>query len=116
MELSAFLTAHQVMMLKSYAEVNNFILYVSISIFDLCTDATLEPDSCSTGDIRLVDGSIESAGRLEVCVNQNWGTVCSQSWGSSDTQVACRQLGHQALGKLKTLLTVFAKHQHYRTR
>ena len=61
-------------------------------------DITLTPDSCSTGDVRLVDGPVESAGRLEVCINQNWGTVCSRSWGRSDSRVLCRQLGYQDTG------------------
>ena len=57
-----------------------------------------EPVSCQTGDIRLVGGTKDYEGRLEVCINQVWGTVCSRSWGSTDTKVACRQLGHQELG------------------
>ena len=65
---------------------------------------TAEPANCETGDIRLVNGSLESEGRLEVCVNQLWGTVCS-SWSWRLTRVACRQLGHQELGnKLHNLL------------
>ena len=64
------------------------------------TDITVQSSTCQTGSIRLVDGTSESSGRLEVCVNNLWGTVCSQSWGSSDTKVACRQLGHQELGTL----------------
>ena len=59
---------------------------------------SVQSDSCSTGDVRLVDGPVESAGRLEVCVNQNWGTVCSRSWSSSDSKVLCRQLGYQETG------------------
>ena len=60
---------------------------------------TVEPINCETGDIRLVEGSIESEGRLEVCINQLWGTVCSRNWDYRDTRVACKQLGHQELGK-----------------
>ena len=59
-----------------------------------------KPVSCETGDIRLVSGREEYEGRLEVCINQVWGTVCSQYWDSSDTKVVCRQLGYQELGLL----------------
>ena len=61
-------------------------------------DVTTEPVSCVTGDIRLIGGSTGNEGRLEVCINEMWGTVCSQRWGASDTRVACKQLGHQELG------------------
>ena len=63
-------------------------------------DNTTQPVNCKTGDIRLVGGTEVYEGRLEVCVNQVWGTVCSLSWGSTDTKVACRQLGHQEIGML----------------
>ena len=69
----------------------NLLLYIANST---------EPVSCKTGDIRLVGGTKEYEGRLEVCINEVWGTVCSRTWGSTDTQVACRQLGHQELGLL----------------
>ena len=65
------------------------------------TDDDIQPVSCSTGDIRLVGGVLDNEGRLEVCINQQWGSVCSISWGSTDTTVACRQLGYQELGIYK---------------
>ena len=61
---------------------------------------TTEPVSCQTGDIRLVGGTKDYEGRLEVCINQVWGTVCGIYWDSVDTKVACRQLGYQQLGLL----------------
>ena len=59
---------------------------------------SIQPVNCTTGDIRLVGGEQESEGRLEVCINQVWGTVCGRYWSSQDSSIACRQLGHQALG------------------
>lgn len=50
---------------------------------------------CETGAIRLVGGSIVREGRVEICVNETWGTVCNQMWGTTDANVACRQLGFQ---------------------
>ena len=43
--------------------------------------------------IRLVDGAIETEGRLEVCYNGQWGTVCDVNFWIADGKVACNQLG-----------------------
>ena len=46
------------------------------------------------GAIRLAgSGSNSSQGRVEVCLNNQWGTVCDDFWDATDAGVTCRQLG-----------------------
>ena len=62
--------------------------------------AILEPSTapCMNGDIRLIGGSSDSEGRIEICSHGYWGSVCHHHWDDSDARVACRQLGFQPLG------------------
>ena len=38
-------------------------------------------------------------GRVEICINNAWGTVCDKKFSSEDAQVVCRQLHLPTEGK-----------------
>jgi deleted-in-malignant-brain-tumors protein 1 len=60
------------------------------SNFDSCTERNI---------IRLIDGD-GSSGRVEVCLDGLWGTVCDDGWDSNDATTVCRQLGYNDISKL----------------
>ncbi len=54
---------------------------------------------CSTGDIRLAGSDTSLAGRVEVCYDGVWGTVCGDHWGKGEATVTCKTLGFSSTGK-----------------
>ena len=59
---------------------------------------------CTKGQLRLAGGNIASEGRVEICLNNLWGTVCDDSWGKSEATVVCQQLGYFIQGQQASLL------------
>ena len=67
-------------------------------------DSVIFTAPCATGDIRLVGGGVPNEGRIEICMNNVWGTVCDDGWDSTDATVVCRQLEYSTTGKQTTLM------------
>ena len=57
--------------------------------------STAPEGQCEEGQIRLVDGpdGREYEGRLEICIQSHWGTVCDDRYNVEEAAVVCRQLG-----------------------
>ena len=53
---------------------------------------------CNNGEMRLQNGT-NTSGRVEVCVDGVWGTVCDAFWSTNDAKVVCDALGHPSTCK-----------------
>ncbi|XP_078616873.1 scavenger receptor cysteine-rich domain-containing protein DMBT1-like [Branchiostoma floridae x Branchiostoma japonicum] len=71
---------------------------------DCLTSATMSPSTPSPSSrIRLVGGSSPNEGRVEVRPADSylWGTVCDDSFGINDGNVACRMLGYTGVDQVR---------------
>ena len=59
------------------------------------------------GEVRLQDGTDVSNGRVEICQNGIWGSVCSKGWDSFDASVVCRQLGYDIEGTMYISICIY---------
>ena len=59
----------------------------------------VDENMCERGDIILVGGRWKSEGRVELCANNTWGTVCDDDWDVTDANVVCAQLGYSPSGE-----------------
>ena len=73
----------------------------------ILTDRNYTVDiSCNDGDVRLVGGANDLEGRVEICYNKMWGSVCQNSWQNNDVRIVCKQLGHHSKGNVDMELTL----------
>ena len=52
------------------------------------------------GELRLAGGNVGNEGRVEICVNNDWGTICDDNWDANDANVACGVLGFATTGEM----------------
>ena len=53
--------------------------------------------------MRLQNGTDISNGRVEICLNGIWRSVCNISWDKTEADVLCTQLGYGTEGTQQTV-------------
>ncbi len=74
-----------------------FTTYIIIYSEFACCRILLYIIDCIEGALRLVDGSSHNEGRVEVCSNGRWGTVCGDGWTPREAGLVCSRLGYPTL-------------------
>ncbi len=62
-------------------------------------------DECTAGSIKLVGGVVHNEGRVEVCSDSRWGTVCSTGLTERDAGHMCSRLGYTSTSKYVNIVS-----------
>ena len=57
-------------------------------------------------ELRLENGSNPLEGRVEICLNNAWGTICTEGISEDDVEVICRQVGQLPRGIYNNALPI----------
>ena len=68
-------------------------------------DASTPAGNCTDGTLKLVGGTNPAEGRIEICINNAWGTICDDGFTKEEALVACRQLGKLQMEGVSVKLT-----------
>ena len=66
-------------------------------------------DDCNNQTIRLVGGATSWEGRVEVCADGRWGTVCDEGWTNQSADLMCTHFGYPGEGNMYIYSTSNAK-------
>ena len=90
-----------------------------MAIVNMCVIVFIPDTDCVERDIRLTDVRYSSPllGRVEVCLEGEWGSVCictneqgcSSSWKQENVNTVCRQIGE----KLGVILNISSMYFSY---
>ena len=75
--------------------VKNCLLSCLVCVPEQVSLLLFSATDCTDGDIRLMNGTEPSMreGRVEICYNNIYGSICDDFWDIVDASVVCRQLG-----------------------
>ena len=80
-----------------FAKVKKSINQIAVVMSILCpsTDLNVTHSNCTDYNVQLVDGPSLNEGRVLICINGVWGTLCNSGIDYNDAGVICLELGYQ---------------------
>ena len=88
---------------SSCMKIGTFTLSVKKHITFEFVDMVNATPPCFNGDLRLAGGSVVNGGRVEICYQNQWGTICDDNWDIFEAKIVCSQLGYPSLGTIVCL-------------
>lgn len=79
--------------------IDHRILYYPVTFFISLDDEVNSTVGCKLGSVRLVGSNSTSEGRVEVCIDGQWGTVCANFFNSAVANTICGTQNFASIGR-----------------